>query len=155
MNNKLIFIATILILITVNFTGCNDTNTKNEDDEKFSNWLGITDEIISNLINLTFYDLENKSSEAFIFNLNTFQMRINEYLENIHRFNISEKYFEIRDIYYLGLENISRALKLVKPYLTENESEYLLTLIDEYFSNYFSHREEALSLYIELTGDEW
>ena len=155
MNNKLIFITITLTLITVNFSGCNDTNTKNEDDEKFSNWLGISDEIISNLINLTFNDLQNKSQEAFMWNLNTFQTRINEYLVNINKFNISEKYFEIRDIYYLGLENISRALSLVEPYLNENNSEYLLTLIDGYFSNYFSHRQEAMSLYIELTGDEW
>lgn len=155
MNNKLIFIGIILILITVNFSGCNDIKTENEDDEKFSNWLGISDEIISNLINLTFNDLQNKSSEAFLWNLNTFQTRIDEYLVNINKFNISEKYFEIRDIYYLGLENISRALLLVEPYLNEDDSEYLLTLIDGYFSNYFSYREEALSLYIELMGDEW
>lgn len=154
MKMKLIFIGFILILITVNLSGCNDINNIYEDDEKFSNWLGLTDEIISNLINLTFNDLQNKSSEVFLENLNLFKFRTDTYLVDIQKFNISENYYNIKDIYNLGLMNLSRALDLIEPYLNE-DNEYLLTLIDDYFSNYFNHRSEALSLYIDLTGKEW
>jgi len=154
MKIKLIIIGIIFILITINFSGCNNKNNINEDDEIFSNWLGISDEIISNLINLTFNDLQNKSSSLFLENLNTFVFRIDNYVVDIHKFNISNKYEQIKKIYNLGLINLSRALALIEPYLNE-DNEYLLTLINDYFSNYYTHREEALSLYIELNGKEW
>lgn len=154
MKFKLIIIGIILILITINFSGCYDNNNINEDDEKFSVWIGISDEVISNLINLTFNDLQNKSSSIFLENLNLFKFRIEDYLENINEFNISDKYEQIKKIYNLGLINLSRALAIIEPYLNE-DNEYLLTLINDYFSNYFTHREEALSLYIKLNGKEW
>ena len=154
MKLKLIIIGIIFILITINFSGCNDKNNFNEDDEQFSYWLTITDGIISNLTNLTFNDLQNKSSDLFLQNLGLFKYRITNYLNDIHRFNISYKYKQIKEIYNLGLINLSNALLLIEPYLNE-DNEYLLTLIDDYFSNYYIHREEALSLYIELNGKEW